>query len=114
LAEDLHTDQAQVSAWERDKARPSKAILGALAAHFQIDLTLLDSGDEFLAWLQRPQVEPSSSPLPPFPELPDPGAGGRLLIDRTRGDIRPVEGMEALQLVMGAMHEGRKVWILIE
>lgn len=114
VAEDLHTDQAQVSAWERDKARPSKAILGALATYYRIELDALDTGSGFLALLNELEESPEPAAAQPWGTLPDPGPGGVLLLDRPKGEHRTLDSIEALRLLVEAMQDGRKVWIVLD
>lgn len=114
IAQDLNTDQAQISAWERDRVRPSKAILGAIAAYFRVDLAVLDSGEGFLEGLSEdpaPPSEPQPAPLGDFPEL---GPGGLAFTDRATGETRAAESMEALGLLVAAMQAGRRVWVILD
>lgn len=113
VAEELHTDQAQVSAWERDRFRPSKAILAALAAHYRIALDVLETGEGFLDFLREAPGETATEDS--VPVLPaHPGQGGILAMDCAGSEYRSVEIMEAMQFLMESHRAGRKIWLAVQ
>ena len=112
----LNTDQTAVSAWERDKARPSGAALAALAHLFGTTPESLDTGLGF-----QPKQAPDQAPPRPTVVaersigLPDPGSASALLLDLANGQATPLlDSQEAILRIIQAGREGRKLWIVVE
>jgi transcriptional regulator with XRE-family HTH domain len=113
LAAALSTDQTLISTWERDRARPSAAALGALAQFFSSTPEALDSGEGFTLEAAAATATVSLSP-PELSALPDPGNHAVLLVDEQGGAPRPLEPFEALGILMEAIKVGRKAWIVLK
>ena len=110
----LNTDQTAVSAWERDKARPSGAALAALANLYGVTPESLESGEGF-----QPHKEPGIAPPTPGParflRLPDPGIHPALVVDLQQGEDHAVlDTQDAILRLIQAAKDGRKVWVVLE
>ena len=112
----LNTDQTAVSAWERDKAKPSGAAIAALAQLFGTTPESLDTGQDF-----QPKQTPDQPP--PKPQvatertiaLPDHGSASALLLNIPSGQATPLlDSQEAILRIIQAGREGRKLWIVME
>lgn len=116
LGEALNSDQATVSLWERDRAKPSGPALGGVASFFGVTFQALETGEGLEAG------EPSlSAPIPAerVPKqgplgLADPGPGAALAMDVRAQSEQRLEPMEAMGFLMKALKEGRSVWIVAD
>ncbi|WP_084512146.1 helix-turn-helix domain-containing protein [Geothrix fermentans] len=112
----LNTDQTAVSAWERDKSRPSGAALAALAQLFGTSTESLESGQDF----QPKQVPNQPPPRPQATEgrnitLPNHGSASAMLLDLPNSQTTPLlDSQEAILRIIQAGREGRKLWIVVE
>lgn len=112
----LNTDQTAVSAWERDKSRPSGAALAALAHLFGTSPESLESGQGF----QPKEVPDQPPPRPQVKEgriitLPEHGSASALLLDLPNSQATPLlDSQEAILRIIQAGREGRKLWIVVE
>ncbi len=116
LGEALNSDQATVSLWERDRAKPSGPALGGVAAYFGVTTQALETGEGLEVpeptHLVRPQRQREPKPGPMG--LADPGPGAALAMDvRTQVEKR-LEPMEAMGFLMKALKEGRTVWMVVD
>ena len=116
LGEALNTDQATVSLWERDRAKPSGPALAGVASYFGVTAQALETGEGLETGEERasapahPPRAPKQGPM----GLPDPGSGIALAMDvRTQSEQR-LEPMEAMGFLMKALKEGRSVWIVAD
>ena len=118
LGEALNSDQATVSLWERDRARPSGPALGGVASFFATSVQALETGEGLTLGVSPATAPPQGSAagaakLGPM-GLPDPGPGATLAMDlRTQVEQR-LEPMEAMGFLMKALREGRSVWIVTD
>lgn len=115
LGDALSTDQATVSLWERDRAKPSGAGLVGVAAAFGVSVQALETGEGLLLEALPALPEGGSNPSEPAPNgLPPASPGSVVAVDlRSRGN-QTVEAMEAMAFLMRAMKDGRTVWIVAE
>ncbi len=110
LSEALNTDQAIISNWERDKARPSGAALAALAQVFRLTPAALDTGDGFtLPELVTEGSETGATTV----ALPSPGKQPITLLDLKRDQTQELGFQEALAQLLKATQGGRSVWIVV-
>jgi len=116
LGEALNSDQATVSLWERDRAKPSGPALGGVASYFGTTVLALETG-EGLEQREAPAASfvstrtgPKDGPM----GLPDPGPGAALAMDVRRQTEQRLEPMEAMGFLMKALKEGRSVWIVAD
>ncbi len=112
----LNSDQATVSLWERDRAKPSGPALGGVAAFFGITAQALETG-EGLEVGEAPISPPISSQGTPKQGpmgLPDAGPGSALAMDVRLQSEQRLEPMEAMGFLMKALKEGRSVWIVVD
>jgi transcriptional regulator with XRE-family HTH domain len=116
LGEALNTDQATVSLWERDRAKPSGPALKGVASYFGTTVSALETGEGLgSASLEAPGARPLGWRAKEGPMgLPNPGPGAALAMDvRTQSEQR-LEPMEAMGFLMKALKEGRSVWIVAD
>lgn len=116
LGEALNSDQATVSLWERNRARPSGPALGGIASYFRVTVSALETGEGLeTPEGQAPGATTTAAPPKRGPmDLPDPGSGSVLALDvRTQAQQR-LEPMEAMGFLMKALKEGRSVWIVAD
>lgn len=113
LGEALNSDQATVSLWERDRAKPSGPALSGIASYFGTTPLALETGKG----LALPDSdEPTRRPAPgkgPL-GLPDSTPGGALAMDLRLQSQQQLEPMEAMGFLMKALKEGRSVWIVAD
>ncbi|WP_291272218.1 helix-turn-helix transcriptional regulator [Geothrix sp.] len=116
LGEALNSDQATVSLWERDRAKPSGPALAGVASYFSVTVQALETGEglEAHSALDREATSQRHIPKQGPMGLSDPGPGAALAIDvRTQSEQR-LEPMEAMGFLMKALKEGRSVWIVAD
>ncbi|WLT33057.1 helix-turn-helix domain-containing protein [Geothrix sp. PMB-07] len=111
LSQAVNTDQAIISNWERDKAKPSGAALAALAQVFGLSPTALETGEGF--HLPDPPVERGKRGGLNL-DLPAPGQHPITLVDAPSGQGRGLEFQEALAHLLKATQAGRRVWLVVE
>ncbi len=110
LSRAVNTDQAIISNWERDKAKPSGAALAALAQVFRTSPQALESGEGFeltapKEGLADGKVELSLSPAQGAPVK---------VVDLQSGQEREAEFQEALALLLKGTQSGRSVWVVLK
>jgi len=117
MAETLRVDQASISFWERDKIKPSGSALVALAALFRTSLDALENGSGFV--LPDP---PSRAPIskkedremPRSVSLPRGEEEPIVIVDLVDGSSKGKPISEAMMVLVQAVKEGRKVWVVME
>jgi transcriptional regulator with XRE-family HTH domain len=109
LSRQVNTDQAIISNWERDRAKPSGAALAALAQVFQVATQALETGEGFE--LKPRQTDTTEGPVD-LTLTPAPGAP-IVLMDLQRGTERGVEFQEALSALLSGTQAGRTVWVVL-
>lgn len=115
LGEALSTDQATISLWERDRAKPSGAAMAGVASYFGLTARVLESGEGFLLPESRGAAMPVRPPSEAGPlGLPDIAPGAALAMDLHTQSQQRLEPMEAMGFLMKALREGRSVWIVAE
>jgi transcriptional regulator with XRE-family HTH domain len=116
LGEALNSDQATVSLWERDRAKPSGPALGGVAAFFGTSVLALETGEglELAGDVQPSRHAPRTGDKEGPMGLPDPGPGGTLAMDVRRQTEQRLDPMEAMGFLMKALKEGRSVWIVAD
>ncbi|MBS1784031.1 MAG: helix-turn-helix transcriptional regulator [Acidobacteria bacterium] len=110
LSRAVNTDQAIISNWERDKARPSGAALAALAQVFRTSPLALDTGEGFV--LERPLSPAEEAPIQV--SLPSDSKSPILIMDLRSGLQEGTEFQEALALLLKGTQEGRRVWMIFQ
>lgn len=112
LGQALNTDQTAVSAWERDKVRPSGAALAAICKLMGIRVDSMDTDTPFQTPPEMPdqdQAEGRTIHLPPLM-----GATA-LLFDGQEGHPRRLlDTQEAILKLIEAARQGRGAWIVLE
>lgn len=108
----LNTDQTAISAWERDKVRPSGTALVALAQ-------LLGVGVEELERMDRvPKVASTNISLLPQDRLvflPNPAPGHLLAVDVSAGESQDLADVQsAILRLIEWSRIGKKVWVVGE
>ncbi len=108
----LNTDQTAVSAWERDKVKPSGAAMAALAQLLGVPVDDLESMDRI------PEFPPTPAALPAAGAvvyLPDPAPSGLTVLDLKNQETRHLEDTQAaiLNLIEWG-RKGRRVWLVVE
>jgi transcriptional regulator with XRE-family HTH domain len=112
----LGCEQAMVSSWEVGRTRPSAVTLGALARHYGISLSALDTG---LGFLEEAARRPRAEVLPDEPagdtplSLPPVAPGQVMLLDERSGHWTPVDSTEVLATLLRALKKGRKAWVVL-
>lgn len=115
LGEALNTDQATVSLWERDRAKPSGPALGGVASYFRVTTQALETGKGLEASeVQAPAAARQGSSKQGPMGLSDPGPGAALAMDVRLQSEQRLEPMEAMGFLMKALKEGRSVWIVVD
>lgn len=112
MSQALNSDQATVSLWERDRAKPTGPALGGIAAFFGTTPEALETGLGFEV-PELPPDAPAPSRQGPM-GLPDPGPGAALAMDLRAQSEQRLEPMEAMGFLMKALKEGRSVWIVAD
>jgi transcriptional regulator with XRE-family HTH domain len=113
----LNSDQATVSLWERDRAKPSGPALGGVAAFFGITVQTLETGEGLeTSGAQAPANAASRRSIPKEGPmgLSDPGPGAALAMDVRLQTEQRLEPLEAMGFLMKALKEGRSVWIVVD
>ena len=117
MAETLRVDQASISFWERDKIKPSGSALVALAALFRTSLNALEHGKGFIL-PDPPSKTPSSKKaereLPRSVSLPIGSEEPIVIVDLLDGSAKGKQISEAMMVLVQAVKEDRKVWIVME
>jgi transcriptional regulator with XRE-family HTH domain len=109
VAEALGSDQATVSLWERDRARPAGASLAGIAGYFGTTPQALETGTA-----QGPALESQEMDAPLRVDLPALPKGGVMAVDLEHGSDQPLDPMGAMSHLMAALRSGRRVWIVTE
>jgi transcriptional regulator with XRE-family HTH domain len=117
MAETLRVDQASISFWERDKIRPSGSALVALAALFRTSLESLEKGKGFV--LPDPPSRAPISKKIARPALRSVSLPGGLedpiaIVDLLDGTSRGRQISEAMMVLVQAVKDDRKIWIVVE
>ncbi|HNX93825.1 MAG TPA: helix-turn-helix transcriptional regulator [Holophaga sp.] len=115
LGRALNTDQTAVSAWERDRARPSGAALSAIARLAGISVEVLTSEGPLGGNLSaRPEL--ASTPREHTLTLKDAGAGTPLqFVDLNTDQQQPLlDSQEAMLKLIEATRQGRRVWLVVD
>ena len=110
LSEALHTDQAIISNWERDKAKPAGAAIAALAHVFKVSPLALETGEGF-SLPEAPQSGPDTQEA--ILTLPPPGQGPITFIELPQESAQSLAFQEALARLLKATQAGRSVWIVV-
>ncbi len=110
LSQAVNTDQAIVSNWERDKAKPSGAALAALAQVFGVTPGALETGEGFHLPSPRRKAETGSHTI----SLPEGGTQPITWVDLSSGRDRGLEFQEALAQLLKATQAGRRVWMVVD
>ncbi len=116
VSQALNSDQATVSLWERDRAKPSGPALAGLASYFRVTVTALETGEGLASAQVLTRVSLSNDGPPKHGPmgLADPGPGAALAMDvRTQTEQR-LDPMAAMGFLMKALKEGRSVWIVAD
>jgi transcriptional regulator with XRE-family HTH domain len=108
----LNTDQTAVSAWERDKVKPSGAAMAALAQLLGVPVEDLESMEKI------PESPVISGCLPvagAMVYLPEPAPSGLTVLDLKHQETRPLEDTQAAILTLIEWgRKGRRVWLVVE
>lgn len=116
VSEALNSDQATVSLWERDRAKPSGPALAGLASYFGVKVAALETGEGLvnLKGLAKEPLSTSGRSKNGPMGLADPGPGAALAMDVRLQSEQRLEPMEAMGFLMKALKEGRSVWIVVD
>jgi transcriptional regulator with XRE-family HTH domain len=112
LGQALNTDQTAVSAWERDRVRPSGAALAAICKLMGISVDSMDADEPF----QTPAPVPTESHLEGRTiSLPPLMGASAILFDGREGQPRRLlDTQEAILKLIEAGRQGRGAWIVLE
>ncbi len=117
MAETLRVDQASISFWERDKIKPSGSALVALAALFRTSLEALEHGKGFILPdppSRMPASKKSEREMPRSVSLPRGEEDPIVIVDLLDGSSKGKQISEAMMVLVQAVKENRKVWIVME
>ncbi len=117
LSAALGCEQAMVSSWEVGRSRPSAVTLGAIAKHYGVSTSSLDTGDEFMEEAARRPVQDNSSDEPwgdQILNLPSAAPGQVVLLDQRAGTQAATDVSDAMATMLSALKKGRKVWLVVK
>ncbi len=117
MAETLRVDQASISFWERDKIKPSGSALVALAALFRTSLEALEHGKGFILPdppSRNPASKKAEREMPRSVSLPRGEEEPIVIVDLLDGSSKGKQISEAMMVLVQAVKDGRKIWIVLE
>jgi transcriptional regulator with XRE-family HTH domain len=117
MAEALRVDQASISFWERDKIKPSGSALVALAALFRTSLEALESGNVFIVPdppSRAPISKKADREMPRSVSLPRGEEEPIVIVDLLDGTSKGKQISEAMMVLVQAVKDERKVWVVME
>jgi len=117
MAETLRVDQASISFWERDKIKPSGSALVALAALFRTSLDALENGTGFVLPdppSRVPVSKKADREMPRSVSLPRGEEEPIVIVDLLDGSSKGKPISEAMMVLVQAVKDGRKVWVVME
>ena len=115
LAQALNTDQTAVSAWERDKVRPSRAAFAAICKLMGISVDATDTEAPFPAGVPEPVGSSDNTEEGRAINLPPLKGASAILFDGREGSPkRLLDTQEAILKLIEAGRQGRGAWIVLE
>jgi len=117
MAEALRVDQASISFWERDKIKPSGSALVALSALFRTSVDALEHGKGFVlpdAPSRAPISKKSEREMPRSVSLPRGEEEPIVVVDLLDGSSKGKQISDAMMVLVQAVKEGRKIWVVME
>jgi len=117
MAEALRVDQASISFWERDKIKPSGSALVALSALFRTSVDALEHGKGFVlpdAPSRAPVSKKSEREMPRSVSLPRGEEEPIVVVDLLDGSSKGKQISDAMMVLVQAVKEGRKIWVVME
>lgn len=115
LGQALNTDQTAVSAWERDKVRPSGAALVAICKLMGLSVDAMDADAPFPAIVPEPTGHSEGSEEGRTINLPPLKGASAILFDGCEGSPRRLlDTQEAILKLIEAGRQGRGAWIVLE
>jgi len=117
VSQALGCEQAMISSWEVGRTRPSAVTLGALAKHYGISLSGLDTG---LGFMEEAARRPRSEAPPDDPSdeatltLPPVAPGQVMFMDERSGTQTSTDAAEAMSALLRALKKGRKAWVVVK
>lgn len=118
----LGCEQSLISNWEVGRVKPTALALAALARHYRVTGSALETGEAFQmeadhAWETfQAQLagEASAAPSRPQVELPPIPPGTLSWMDETIGGPETREVADAMALLLQALKRGRRVWVVVK
>ena len=113
-------EQAVISSWEVGRTRPTAVSLGALAKHFQVSITALDTGNGFREEAEKYEAlrtgegAAAAENLALQVSLPPNAAGKLMFVDTLKGNQEGADLGEVMAQLLRALKKGRKAWIVVD
>ena len=111
LADRLNTDQQIISAWERDKAQPSRSGIALLAEFFGLSTEALVTGKGFTVPDLPPNPNDHAHPI--LRHLPQGVSGKVVTIPLGEGATQALSVTEAKRLLDQLSRKGARLWLVI-